>query len=370
MFISSTCEDLKPYREAARDAALAAGFRPVMQEYFEATANPPVPECLERVAGCHVLVAIIAHRYGWVPESQGQGGKNITWLECEHALHKRKEVLAFVLDKDVKWPAEFKESYRIAAATEGGIVSQGLINEVNRNVNKLAEFRQWLSDGRIRATFNNPDDLRSKILSALYSWRERQQDRRAVKRPGVQAGVCAGLFTTGMADTSDALEQTMSNPHYTSDLRTLEVEGFASLAMIGEETIMVVVGTRIDAELFDRPLAEALRDIIDKKGFPDPSRRAIVVSDVEWYRNERLRCRPSISVGGPITNSLTKELNISAPPDGKWIIGLNRLHGAFVAKPVPRVALWGPFHHDTRRAVERYMERREGLDSFLELCWR
>ena len=41
VFISSTVEDLKPYREAARDAAIAANFHPVMQEFFAASDNNP-----------------------------------------------------------------------------------------------------------------------------------------------------------------------------------------------------------------------------------------------------------------------------------------------------------------------------------------
>jgi hypothetical protein len=47
VFISSTVEDLKgEFRDAARDAAIHAGFQPVMMEYFAATGNPPLEERL------------------------------------------------------------------------------------------------------------------------------------------------------------------------------------------------------------------------------------------------------------------------------------------------------------------------------------
>jgi hypothetical protein len=39
VFISSTSEDLVDYRNAARDAALQAGFTPVMMEYFSAAGR-------------------------------------------------------------------------------------------------------------------------------------------------------------------------------------------------------------------------------------------------------------------------------------------------------------------------------------------
>ena len=55
VFISSTSEDLKEYRVAARDAAIAAGFLPDMMEYFAASGGPPLGVCLERVSSCDVV---------------------------------------------------------------------------------------------------------------------------------------------------------------------------------------------------------------------------------------------------------------------------------------------------------------------------
>ena len=65
VFISSTSEDLKEHRAAARDAANSAGFLPVMMEYFVASGEkPPLDACLAKVDETDVLVAIVAHRYG------------------------------------------------------------------------------------------------------------------------------------------------------------------------------------------------------------------------------------------------------------------------------------------------------------------
>ena len=107
VFISSTAEDLRGYRQSARDAILPLDMHPVMFEYSPATANPPLEECLSRVRTCDVLVVIVAHRYGWIPPDQpGRHRKSITWLECEEAVKSGEEVLAFLLDDSVAWPEE------------------------------------------------------------------------------------------------------------------------------------------------------------------------------------------------------------------------------------------------------------------------
>jgi hypothetical protein len=109
-------------------------------EYFAAQGKMPAyPACMKKVEECDVLVAIVAHRYGWVPDDQpAPGGKSITWLECEHARSKGIEVLAFVLDDKFAWPAEWREAYRLMKAAEEGRYSAELAEEVNRNVARLA----------------------------------------------------------------------------------------------------------------------------------------------------------------------------------------------------------------------------------------
>src|ERR1022692_1139577 len=171
VFISSTSEDLKPYRDAARDAAIGAGLLPDMMEYFPATGRPSCEECLRRVSKADVVVAIVAHRYGWVPPDQPAGDhKSITWLECDHAEQEHKLVLPFLIDPAADWPIQLKESHRLAVAAEDGTLTPALAEEVQRNIANLAKFKQHLSRN-IRATFRNPDDLRRQIESALREWR-------------------------------------------------------------------------------------------------------------------------------------------------------------------------------------------------------
>jgi formylglycine-generating enzyme required for sulfatase activity len=176
VFISSTSEDLKEYRIEARDAVLSVGLRPVMMEYFAATGGPPLAECLARVSPCKVLVVIAAHRYGWVPSDQTPvGHQSITWLECARAWEEGKQVIPFLLDKDADWPAERRESYRLADAIEKGIDTPELLQEIKRNCVTLEEFKRLLNQ-TLRSTFTTPVDLKSKIISALHEWRDQHPE--------------------------------------------------------------------------------------------------------------------------------------------------------------------------------------------------
>jgi formylglycine-generating enzyme required for sulfatase activity len=172
VFISSTSEDLKLYRAEARDAAISAGFLPVMMEYFVASGrHPPLGECLAKVDGADMLVAIVAHRYGWKPPEGG--GKSITWLECERAASQGQEVLAFLVDDKLDWPESARERYRIMEAYQQRSLTPELLAEVQQDEARVAEFKQWLNGRGIRKTFGSTDDLRGKVDVALREWRQR-----------------------------------------------------------------------------------------------------------------------------------------------------------------------------------------------------
>ena len=173
VFISSTSADLKEYRTAAERAASRAGFLQVMMEDFPATGHPPLDVCRAKVTEADVLVAVVAYRYGWVPPDQPSNQfKSIAWLECEEAARQGKEVLAFLVDPAVQWPLDQREAYRITAAIEKGNATAELFAEVQRNVAQLDEFKQWIDSHGVRATFQNPDDLRGNVEHALRQWRD------------------------------------------------------------------------------------------------------------------------------------------------------------------------------------------------------
>jgi len=187
VFLSSTSEDLEPYRAAAHDAAIGAGFYPIQMEYFAASGqHAPLEACLHRVAEADVVVLIVAYRYGWVPDDQkGDEKKSITWLECEKARADKKEMLAFVVDEKHPWDEKLKENYRIAAAIDEGNATPELLAEIQRNVERLGAFKKWVNSSGIRARFTNAEDLGWKISEALREWKHRH--RKPVAQPPKQA---------------------------------------------------------------------------------------------------------------------------------------------------------------------------------------
>jgi formylglycine-generating enzyme required for sulfatase activity len=172
---------LKEYREQAERAAKANGFSPRMMEYFAASGYAPtLPACLEKVAEAEVVVAIVAHRYGWVPDDVANpDAKSITCLECDYARKLGKEVLPFLVDEKYDWPPTLREDYRLVTERK----RRGISQEVKRNEKKLAQFKKELS-GYFRGTFTDARSLRPLVSDALAEWRQRQPTFAAAPPPG------------------------------------------------------------------------------------------------------------------------------------------------------------------------------------------
>lgn len=85
VFISSTAQDLVVYRNAAKDAVLSLGWRPVMVNEHELIAGGPILQrCLEQVWAADLFVLLAGYRCGFVPPSTlgGDGQTSITQLEA------------------------------------------------------------------------------------------------------------------------------------------------------------------------------------------------------------------------------------------------------------------------------------------------
>ena len=175
----------------------------------------------------------------------------------------------------------------------------------------------------------------------------------------------------------DQLGKTMANPRYADDISRLD-RIYDRNAVINRETIIIIVGISVPAELMDRPVAESLRDHIDARGGEEnPFRRAIVLTDEAWYAEARyISANAVISVGGPPTNKLSKEFNEWAAPPGSYqgkfsLQGKERCTGFYRLnqRGLPQVALWGIDGRTTREAVEYYINTALGLDEFLIITW-
>jgi hypothetical protein len=141
----------------------------------------PVAECLRRVSEADVLVAIVAYRYGWVPDPPDQplgGHQSVTWLECEQAQREHKEILPFLVHRDAAWPIERKDSHRLSVAMEEGNYTEELAKRVGRDIAGLREFKRWLEEGRLWGSFKNVDEFEGKMGNTLRDWRDRHPEFR------------------------------------------------------------------------------------------------------------------------------------------------------------------------------------------------
>jgi hypothetical protein len=139
---------------------------------------------------------------------------------------------------------------------------------------------------------------------------------------------------------------------------------------------IIVIGKSVPVELLDRPVAELLRDEIDRRGGNEhPFRRAIVLTDPAWYAEAQdVALNAVIAVGSRRANELTKKFQ-DEPAAGQTkfsISGREGCNGLFQknAAGLPQVALWGEYARKTCEAVDLYVKDKRGLDEFLGLTWK
>jgi tetratricopeptide (TPR) repeat protein len=100
VFISSTSEDLKPYRRAAYKALHKLKLQPIGMEDFPPSPHDAVRVCQDMVEDCDIYLGIYAHRYGWQPF----GEASITQMEYEWAMAKGLPVYIFIVEPNHPWP--------------------------------------------------------------------------------------------------------------------------------------------------------------------------------------------------------------------------------------------------------------------------
>jgi len=229
VFISSTNRDLADYRLAAGMAAHAAELTADLQENWTAEDHPPLESCLERVRQTDVLVVILAHRYGWVPEDAARNpeGKSITWLECEEAAGK-KDILAFVVDEGADWPRELRKDVELIRAGQLTDRTQAfsLMEATWQRINRLKDFKQWIGVRGLRRTFCTKEEFKLEVERALRTWKARRatESRRlaGIEESGQFAHIFVSYSTEDRAWTKkpiDALESENFNVWWDQNLR-------------------------------------------------------------------------------------------------------------------------------------------------------
>jgi hypothetical protein len=166
VLISSTSEDLKPYRQAAGFTVSQCGCHPEMMEDFGARPGRTVDECRKKVRESDLVLLIVAFRRGWVPtpEQGGDGQRSITAWELEEARVKRKPVLALLANPD--WPGHLWDA------------DQEARDWVQRFRNALNQPAEFFSHEPEREHPREPLPVfQSKVRNLLAQWRMKSRRR-------------------------------------------------------------------------------------------------------------------------------------------------------------------------------------------------
>lgn len=177
VFLSSTALDLTAHRQVADDTILRLSQEAVVMERFGPLPGEPVAECERKARQCDVVVCLVAHRYGYVPEA-GKG--SITRREVEAAHAAGKAVLAWIVADDHPW-IEKKEQDLL---TDPAVLADPTrVADVFEGVRALQEFKGWLKANLVCDTFTTPDDLGRKIAVALATLAKENANPTAVAAP-------------------------------------------------------------------------------------------------------------------------------------------------------------------------------------------
>jgi hypothetical protein len=154
VFISSTSVDLQEYRQAVLKAIQSLGGYGDDMIFWSADERSGAALSLDRVRQSDVLVLILAHRYGHVPEGSAY---SVTEMEYRAARTAGIPVLAFVLDEDVPWPPKFIEHERAI---------------------EMANFKALVGEEVTWRLFHSPDELMALVTHALVSLATRSASQR------------------------------------------------------------------------------------------------------------------------------------------------------------------------------------------------
>jgi tetratricopeptide (TPR) repeat protein len=168
VFLSSTAQDLVAYRRVADDTILRLSQESVAMERFGPLPGEPVAECERKARESDVVVCIVAHRYGFVPD-KGKG--SITRREVEAAKAAGKDVLVWVVAEDHPWTEKKEQDLLTDPAV---LADPARVAEVAEAVRALLDFKAWLRGTLVCETFTTPDDLGRKLAVALSAYAQKK----------------------------------------------------------------------------------------------------------------------------------------------------------------------------------------------------
>lgn len=155
VFISSTYEDMKEFRNAAADALTNIQAIPMGMERFTATNQPAIDRCYEEIRQCQFCVSILGFRYGSLYKDT-----NLSYSELEFDEAERLgiPILVFIREGDI-------DANKID------------IDDFSKR-NKFKKKLQSSASNRLTASFTSPEDLRDKLTRALQEEFKRSAENK------------------------------------------------------------------------------------------------------------------------------------------------------------------------------------------------
>jgi len=154
VYVSSTSADLEQHRAALKSALEKAQYDVECMEKYPAFDERPLSRCRADVARCDVYVLLVAHRYGFRPDTGNPERKSITELEYEEAgRHVGKPRLVFTVDPEHPWNPQWIDK------GDDGVA--------------LAAFKQAAECRHGINRFRDQNHLASLVLQALHALESR-----------------------------------------------------------------------------------------------------------------------------------------------------------------------------------------------------
>jgi len=152
IYISSTYEDLKEYRESVYDSLRKMRHDVISMEDYVAQDQRPLQKCLQDVASCDIYIGIFAWRYGFIPQDEKDNPDKLSITELEYRKAKENGIpcLIFLLDME-EWPLRFSDGSP-QSGTKG---------------DNIMRLRNELKNEYITSFFENPDQLASLVTISV-----------------------------------------------------------------------------------------------------------------------------------------------------------------------------------------------------------
>ena len=142
IYLSSTFEDLKAYRDAVYRVLRQLRHDVVSMEDYVASPQRPLDKCLADVAACQAYVGLFAWRRGFIPPGHEH---SITERERREAERHELPRLVFLLADDALWPADQKDA----------------------DLGAIRALREALRARYTVQFFHNPDELARQVATSV-----------------------------------------------------------------------------------------------------------------------------------------------------------------------------------------------------------